>query len=658
MSNHLAKTHSPYLLQHQDNPVDWYPWCDEAFSKAKLEDKPIFLSIGYSTCHWCHVMAHESFEDAQVAEILNREFVPIKVDREERPDIDAVYMQVCQAMTGSGGWPLTIFMTPDQKPFYAATYLPKYSQYRRAGLLDTLLYLADVWKRDRDRLLRSGEQLSGALNRTAKGIPGTPEPALADAAFSEFQQIFDAKWGGFGGSPKFPSAHNLLFLLDYADRTGNETAMAMVRKTLDAMADGGIFDQIGGGFARYSTDGRWLKPHFEKMLYDNALLLLAYTEAYQRTGEARYAGIARATAEYVLREMTHPDGGFYSAQDADSEGIEGKYYLFSESELGSVLGERDFTAFQDSYALSAGIINRIDVSGARWDPDDARLKKLLQYRQSRMKLHTDDKILTAWNAWMVLALARAGSALRERKYLDAAVRAERFLRIQLTDKQNRLFLSWHAGSASIPGQLDDYAVYSLALMELYRDTLDTQYLQQAVLRAKQMLEWFRDSEHGGCFRTASDAEQLIARPKEYFDGAMPSGNSCAAMALQQLAEFTGEQQWHEAAEQQLRFVSGRESAYPTGAAYGLLAVLRAVFPHRELVVCAEQLPEELTAFLEQHPANDLTVLWKCHRDKTLLTEIAPFSKDYAVPKEGCLWYLCRNGACALPVHSFRDLKLT
>ena len=417
MSNHLANTHSPYLMQHQHNPVDWYPWGEEAFEKARREDKPIFLSIGYSTCHWCHVMAHESFEDEAVARLLNRDYVSIKVDREERPDVDAVYMQVCQALTGTGGWPLTIFMTPDQKPFHAGTYLPKYSSYGRAGLMDTLSYLAEVWKNDRERLLRNGDQLASALRRVAAPKPGSPSEKLVRDAYLEYRRTFDSKWGGFGGAPKFPSAHNLLFLMDYADRTGTPEAMQFVCRTLDAMEAGGMFDHIGGGFARYSTDERWLKPHFEKMLYDNALLLLAYTEAFQRTGEMRYADVARRTADYVLREMTHPDGGFYSAQDADSDGEEGKYYRFTEAELISVLGEKDAELFLSAYSLTAGIVNRIGLQGDAWAADDPRLERLRAYRAERTALHKDDKILTSWNAWMILALARAGLVLREMRYL-------------------------------------------------------------------------------------------------------------------------------------------------------------------------------------------------------------------------------------------------
>ena len=658
MANRLANTHSPYLMQHQDNPVDWYPWGDEAFEKARSEDKPIFLSIGYSTCHWCHVMAHESFEDEAVARILNRDYVSIKVDREERPDVDAVYMQVCQALTGSGGWPLTIFMTPDQKPFHAGTYLPKYSNYGRAGLLDTLSYLADLWKKDRERLLRNGDQLAAALNRVAAGKPGTPSEKLVQNAFEEYHRTFDPKWGGFGNAPKFPSAHNLLFLMDYADRTGTQEAMDFVCKTLDAMAAGGMFDHIGGGFARYSTDEKWLKPHFEKMLYDNALLLLAYVEAFQRTGNARYEDIARRTADYVLREMTHPNGGFFSAQDADSEGEEGKFYRFSEAELRSVLGDTDARQFLQTYSLSSGIVNRIGKEIAAWPSDDPRLERLYSYRIQRTQLHKDDKILTAWNAWMIMALARAGLVLREPRYLDAANRAETFLRMSMTDDSDRLYLRWHDGARAVAGQLDDYAVYALALLELYRCTFSIDYLQQAAHRAEQMQELFLDAERGGYYRTAADAEVLIARPKELYDGAMPSGNSAAAMVLQLLSELTGDQRWLDASRAQLSFVAGLAERYGSGVSYGFLAMLRTLYSHQELICCGEDDGGALLAYLERHPANTLAILWKRKDNAAQLEKLAPFTKTYDVPERGTCWYLCTNGACELPVDRFEALHLS
>ena len=656
MPNHLADTHSPYLLQHQNNPVDWYPWGEEAFERAAREDKPIFLSIGYSTCHWCHVMAHESFEDEAVAALLNRDFISIKVDREERPDVDAVYMLACQALTGSGGWPLTIFLTPDKKPFQAATYLPKYSTYGRAGLMDTLRYLSDAWKGDRSRLLRNGEQLAQAIGRAASPKPGTPSAELPKKAYEEFARMFDRAWGGFGPAPKFPSAHNLLFLMEYAERSGDQHAMDYVCATLDAMACGGMHDHIGGGFARYSTDARWLKPHFEKMLYDNALLLFAYTEAYQRTGTERYADIAHRTADYVLRELTAPDGCFYSAQDADSDREEGKFYLFSERELIDTLGQADTSAFLRTYKLTSGIVNRIGASGAPWDREDSRLETLRQYRLERTQLHRDDKILTAWNGWMIAALARAGLALHEPAYLRTAKNAEAFLRASLTAEDGRLYLCWHDGVHSVPGQLDDYAAYTLALLELYRDTLEVAYLEHAIRLSDRMTKLFTD-EKGGYFRTAIDAEALIARPKEFFDGAMPSGNCAAAMALQQLADLTGERRWLEAAAEQHAFIAGRAETYASGTAFGLLAMLRAVYPHQELVCCGAGGRDKLLSYLAQHPANQLSVLCKTEKNADSLARLVPFTADYPIPETGETWYLCENGICSLPVDRFDALKL-
>ena len=658
MPNHLSDSHSPYLLQHKENPVDWYPWGEAAFDKARREDKPIFLSIGYSTCHWCHVMAHESFEDERVAQILNRDFVSIKVDREERPDIDAVYMIACQAMTGTGGWPLTIFMTPDQKPFHAATYLPKYSTYGRAGLLDTLTYLADVWKHNRARLLQNGDHLASALQRLSSPGPEEPSEVLAAGAYQEFHRLFDRKWGGFGAAPKFPSPHQLLFLMDYADRTHTQEAMDMAFHTLDAMAAGGMFDHIGGGFSRYSTDERWLKPHFEKMLYDNALLLLAYTEAYQRSRKPFYASVVRRTADYVLREMTHPEGGFYSAQDADSNGEEGKFYLFSETELRSVLGKADAGAFLASYRLEQGIINRIGLDSEPWPEHDERLSALRAYREARVPLHKDNKILTAWNMWMAAALARAGLVLCEERYLNAALRAVRFLRDKLTDDSGRLFLCWHDGVCSVPGQLDDYAVSVYGLLELYRCTLDAQYLELAIRYAEQLQLFFADEKKGGYYKTAFDAEALISRPKETYDGAIPSGNSVAAMALQQLAQITGEQKWLDLAAKQISYVAGYSKSYKTGASFGLLAVMRAVFPHRELVCCGEHGRDTLLSYLGRYPANMLSVIFKTQQNTPAIEHAAPFTRAYPIDAGKTMWYLCTNGACGLPQDSFDALCLT
>ena len=660
MANRLKQEKSPYLMQHGENPVDWYPWCEEAFQKATREDKPIFLSIGYSTCHWCHVMAHESFADSEVADLLNREFISIKVDREERPDIDAVYMSVCQAMTGSGGWPLTIFMTPEQKPFFAGTYFPKYGGYGRFGLMDLLERVADLWKNNREELLRAGSQITAAINQEQTGNGQKPNRSLVERAYSQLAQRFDHKWGGFGAAPKFPTPHNLLFLMRYADTLQESNAMKMAEITLEDMAKGGIFDHIGGGFSRYSTDEMWLVPHFEKMLYDNTLLLIAYTKAYQHTKKESFADTADRTAGYILRELTDEEGGCYCGQDADSDGVEGKYYVFTPEEVKTVLGEADGVEFCRLYDITdsgnfegKSIPNRIYSSGNGWDMDDPRLEKLYDYRLNRTKLHKDDKILLSWNAWAMLALAKAGQVLEEPSYLDAAVRIHVFIERKMVDGNDRLYLRYRDGDAAYVGQLEDYAVYALALLELYRVTFDAKYLQAAVHRTKQMVELFEDKAKVGYFMTAYDGEQLIARPKETYDGAMPSGNSVAAIVLQTLASLTGERSWQAAADRQLSFLAGEIGEYPSASCFGVLAMMDALYPHRELV-CAtsDGLPDELKNYLKLHPSDDLQVLLKTKRNAETLAECAPFTKDYPIPEQGAMYYLCENGACKAPVSDF------
>lgn len=665
MANRLMQEKSPYLLQHGDNPVDWYPWCEEAFRRAAEEDKPIFLSIGYSTCHWCHVMAHESFEDREVADLLNREFISIKVDREERPDVDAVYMSVCQAITGSGGWPLTVFMTPEQKPFFAGTYFPKHGGYGRFGLMELLERVADLWKNNRKELLKAGNQITAAINRNPAGSKQEPDRKLAQRAYAQLAGRFDHQWGGFGESPKFPTPHNLLFLLRYAETTQEPKALKMVEITLEDMARGGIFDHIGGGFSRYSTDEMWLVPHFEKMLYDNALLLTAYVNAYQHTKRECFSDTAHRTAQYIHRELTGKEGGCCCGQDADSDGVEGKYYVFTPEEIKTVLGEGDGEEFCRLYDITQSgnfegrnIPNRIRSFEAGWNRNDPRLKKLYDYRLNRTKLHKDDKILLSWNAWAMIALAKAGQVLEETSYLDAAVRIHGLIESKMVDENDRLHLRYRDGEAAYAGQLDDYAVYALALMELYRVTFEAKYLQSAIHRARQMVELFEDREHGGYFMTASDGEQLIARPKETYDGAMPSGNSAAAMVLQTLASLTGERKWQAAADRQLRFLAGEIGEYPSASCFGVLAMMDALYPHRELV-CAtsDGLPDELKNYLKSHPADDLHVLLKTKENAEALAACAPFTKDYPIPERGTMYYLCENGACKAPVPDFSKLNL-
>ena len=635
--NRLANEKSPYLLQHKENPVDWYPWGDEAFERAKTEDKPVFLSVGYSTCHWCHVMAHESFEDEEVARLLNENYVCIKVDREERPDIDAVYMKACQAMTGSGGWPMTVFLTPEQKPFFAGTYFSKHRRYGQPGLMDLLQRVTELWNNNRETLLLAGEHITDAIT-AENSKSGEPDEAFLQRAVKTLRRSFDPKWGGFGSAPKFPTPHNLLFLMQCGESE-------MVQTTLTAMARGGIFDQIGGGFSRYSTDDRWLKPHFEKMLYDDALLIMAYSEAGERLQSEHYTTIAKKTADYILRELKSREGGCFCGQDADSEGVEGKYYTFTPDEIKSVLGEKEGEEFCRDYGITerVNIPNLIESKAAPWSED--RLSKLYDYRKSRTSLHTDDKILLSWNAWTVIAFTKCG-------YLDEAIEIQRFIEKYMTDADNRLYVRYRDGEAANDGQLDDYAVYALSLLSLYRATFDVEYLEQAIFRAEQMLDFFED-ENGGYFLTAHDAEQLISRPKETYDGAIPSGNSVAAMVLETLAQLTDETRWRNAADRQMRFMAGQAADYPAGHCFYMLAMHKAINPSRELIACGNKVPTELKNLRD----GNLNILYKSADNADRLAKCAPFTENYPVPEQCTSWYLCEDGACRRAVTSFAELNI-
>ena len=481
MQNHLKDQTSPYLLQHADNPVHWYPWCDEAFKRAREEDKPILLSIGYSTCHWCHVMAHESFEDQEVAEIFNKNFIAIKVDKEERPDIDSIYMSVCQKLTGSGGWPTTIFLTWEQKPFFAGTYFPKTPKYGQVGFIDLLSAIEEAWKTDKGSLLESAEEIHSLLNRSLRAagniymgdvVSDKLDVGLIDGAFELYKRSFDERHGGFGDAPKFPTPHNLLFLMQYHEKSRNKRAMEMVEKTLWQMYRGGMFDHIGGGFSRYSTDPYFLVPHFEKMLYDNALLILAYCKAYQLTQNQIYCDIAEKTAAYVLRELTSPDGGFYCAQDADSEGVEGKYYLLDPSEVIEVLGEETGNKFNQYFDITRrgnfegkNIPNLLKNTDRNGDMD-IFLPAIYEYRKKRYALHLDDKILCSWNGLMITAMCHLYRVTENKAYLGAAVEAMDFIMRSLCENDT-LYVSYREGKHSSKGFLDDYANVIFALLALY-----------------------------------------------------------------------------------------------------------------------------------------------------------------------------------------------
>ena len=657
--NRLQYEKSPYLLQHADNPVDWYPWGEEAFEAARREDRPVFLSVGYSTCHWCHVMARESFQAEEVARAINEGYIPIKVDREERPDVDSTYMAACLAVNGSGGWPLTVLLTPDQKPFWAGTYLPK------AQLLSLLRPVSELWKFDRGRLLSMSSELTEHLRREEEIHPDQPTRELVEAGVRSFARMFDAEWGGFGRAPKFPTAHNLLFLLRYGALTDDDHAGEMAEQTLEHMYRGGLFDHVGGGFSRYSTDGRWLVPHFEKMLYDNALLVLAYTEAYQQTGQPWQERLIRRTLGYVLRELTDPRGGFYCGQDADSEGVEGKYYTFTPREITELLGYEAGGAFCRRFGITEqgnyhgkSILNLIDAP--RWEQTsegmEGLLKRVYDYRKGRTALHRDDKVLTAWNGLMIAALARAGLALDEPRYTEAAVRAADFIGKKLKDDHGHLLARWREGDAAHPGKLEDYAFYTWGLLELYGTTFRISYLKEACRMAEELLERFFDGRRGGFYPYAADGEQLITRIKEVYDGALPSGNAVTALVLSRLGRLTGEEKWRQATQLQLRYLTGAIRTYPAGHSFTLLTLLEKLWPTAELICAAQAVPEELKDYLRRQPRQGLTVLVKTPENADALAELSPFTANYPVPEEGTRYYLCSGGTCRQPVSSIEKLE--
>ncbi|NCB51863.1 MAG: thioredoxin domain-containing protein [Clostridia bacterium] len=568
-ANRLINETSPYLLQHATNPVDWYPWGGEAFQKALSEGKPIFLSIGYSACHWCHVMERESFEDEKVAALLNEYFVPVKVDREERPDIDNIYMRVCQAFTGGGGWPMSIFMTGGQKPFFAGTYYPK------GYFLQLLGAIRDRWESDRPALLGSGDEITEMLKRDA-GAACTKEKAPISEAVAAFRQMFDSRYGGFGAAPKFPAAHNLMFLL--------RTEPDMAEKTLRRMYKGGIFDHIGCGFSRYSTDRFWLVPHFEKMLYDNALLVVAYLQAYELTGDRLYARIAEKTLLYMSNELSAPEGGFYSSQDADSDGVEGKYYLFSPEELTGLLGEeagRRFNAYFDitdkGNFEGKNIPNRINGSGSEGEMD-ALLPKVYEYRRARTSLRLDNKILTVWNALAAAAFADAYRILGKEEYRSAALEAVDFIERRLTEGDT-VFVGVTEGKRGTAGFLDDYAFYIYALICLHQATRDEKLLERAQRLAEKAVRDYFDDENGGFFFSGRQNETLIMDIKETLDGAMPCGNSVMAYNLSRLAVLSGSEKLLAVSEKQNAFINAHAAESPAGCGFYLYSAL----PEKEVV---------------------------------------------------------------------------
>lgn len=584
--NKLIHEKSPYLLQHAYNPVQWYPWGDEAFEKAKREDKPIFLSIGYSTCHWCHVMNEESFEDGEVAELLNKYFIPIKVDREERPDIDEVYMTFAQALTGSGGWPLNVFITPDGKPFYTGTYFPKKSSYRYTGLIEILNKMNDLWKKNRNELIEESDHILNAIeNSYLTYSKGKVEKKELDEAIEELKNTFDRIYGGFGRRPKFPIPQNIFLLLDYGAKNNDSESVYTAKVTLDSMYKGGIFDHIGFGFCRYSVDEKWLVPHFEKMLYDNALLAMAYSKTYETTKEQLYREIAEKIYEFVFRDMTSDEGGFYSALDADSEGVEGKFYVWDYDEIIDILGEEDGELISSFYDITKlgnfegkSIPNLIGkdlyfIDKGTFKRAESIRKKLFDYREKRVHPHRDEKILTSWNGLMIASLAYSGRVLKKEEYVTRAEKACDFIFENLSRDDGRLLSTYSKGESYNLGLLPDYTFFIWGLIELYESTGNKNYLEKALKLNEDMLELFWDNKNGGLFLSGSDGEKLVIRPKSIYDGAIPSGNSIGALNMMKLFKITDDKSLKDRAEEIL-YVFGEEiNKNPLSYAYILSLVL-------------------------------------------------------------------------------------
>ncbi len=684
--NRLINEKSPYLLQHATNPVDWYPWGDDAFERAHKEEKPILLSIGYSTCHWCHVMERESFEDEEAAALLNDAFVCIKVDREERPDIDAIYMSVCQMLTGRGGWPLTIFMTPDRKPFFAATYIPRTGRFGRPGLVDLVPQIKALWQTKKGEIVSSAEQIVARLSQVSSfGSGHGLGQQVLRSAYETLAQQFDVRHGGFGSAPKFPTPHNLLFLLRYAQRTGERHALEMVEKTLSAMRLGGIYDHVGFGFHRYSTDQMWLVPHFEKMLYDQALLALAYTEAHQLTRKDVYADTAHETFAYVLRDMTSREGGFFSAEDADSEGEEGKFYLWTEPELEELLGSEEARLVAKVFnAQSAG--NFVDeVAGQRSGTNILHLQqpleeiasglgltvqelvarvhtartKLFKARDARVHPSKDDKVLTDWNGLMIAAMARGAQVFEEPTYADAAIKAMNFILEKMRDQDGRLLHRFRDGEVSIQGNLDDYAFVVWALLELYELTFDSTYLRRALNLTYLLVTHFWDEEQGGFFFTPDDGEVLLLRQKEIYDGAIPSGNSVSMLNLLRLGRMTGRPDLEEKASRIASAFASKVETFPPAFTQLLVGVDFSLGPCHEVVITgrlgADDTSRLARALRTRFAPNKVVLFRPADEERPEIVELAPFTRSHVATQGRATAFVCSNYACQLPTTDVQEM---
>ena len=686
-TNRLIHEKSPYLLQHAHNPVDWYAWGPEAFEAARKADKPIFLSIGYSTCHWCHVMERESFENEQIAAILNKYFVAIKVDREERPDVDRIYMAYVQATTGGGGWPMSVWLTPDLKPFLGGTYFPPENRYGRAGFPALLERVAEAWRTDRGKILHSSADVVAHLEQAAEVTPsGSLDPNALQIGFLQFRRSFDSKLGGFGAAPKFPRPVTHNFLLRYAARAHDEEARDMVLATLRAMARGGMHDQLGGGFHRYSVDDRWLVPHFEKMLYDQAQLAISYLEAYQITHDAFFAGVARRIFEYVLRDMTDKDGGFYSAEDADSvidpakpevKG-EGAFYVWTREEIAQAVGEPAASWLCYRYGVGphgnvesdphdefAGKnilfeAHTVEETAERFSEPVEKVnrelakaaERLLTERSKRVRPHLDDKVLTAWNGLMISAFAKGGAVLGEPRYSAAATHAAEFILSRMYDgKTGALLRRYRQGDAAISGFLDDYALFTQALADLYETEFDVRYLQTAVRLAEKQRELFEDHEHGGFFSTAMGDASLLIRMKEDYDGAEPSGNSIAASNLLRLAQMTGRQDFRSSAEKTLEAFASRINGMPSAVPQMLVAYEFSLSKPKQIILVGDRSTapaREMLGVLHSRFLPERIVLFVDATSRQTLAGYIPAVETMIAVDGKTTAYVCENYTCKLP----------
>ncbi len=687
--NRLINETSPYLRQHAENPVDWYPWCAKAFAKAIEENKPIFLSIGYSTCHWCHVMAHESFEDPEVARLMNEMFVSIKVDREERPDIDNIYMDVCRMLTGGGGWPLTIIMTPNKEPFFAGTYIPKTNRYGRAGMLELIPRIKALWSYEKSKVLDSASQIVAALEQSTLHVKSNEKldaSVLMKDAFRQFSRSFDHKNAGFGKAPKFPSPQNLMFLLRHWKQTNDNAALLMVEKTLQAMRMGGIYDHAGFGFHRYSTDADWVVPHFEKMLYDQAMLSMAYIEAWQATGKNEYREVAQDIFTYVLRDMKSPEGGFYSAEDADTEGEEGAFYLWSIDEINRVLGRKhgeiitkvfNITAPDNTSGNSAGDLNKRILHLKKPLPELARemrmpeqhlrtvvnisLKKLFTARKQRILPHKDKKILTDWNGLMIAALAKGARAFNSDYYKDTARRAGDFMLRKMRRADKRLLHIYNEGqSAQLSlAYVDDYSFLIWGLLELYETTFDVKYLKAAVNLNNELIEHFWDEKNGGFYFTADDGEKLLVRQKEFYDGAVPSGNSAAMLNTVKLARITGNVKLENHAGEISATFAQLVKAAPSSFGQFLCGLNFATGPSYEIVVAGEPDSEDtlkmLNAISFGFTPNKVVILKPEGKTGDEISQLAKYTIDQKSINGKATAYVCLKNSCKAPTTDVKKM---